>query len=167
MSIIREEGPADREAIHEVNNLVFGQAGEAVLIERLRDAEALPISLVAEEDDQIVGHIAFSPARIAGAETIRVLGLGPMAVLPDYQNQGIGSAMVEGGLAVARAMAQDAVIVLGHVPFYPRFGFAPASRYGLSCKFGGGDAFMALELTAGALADCAGLAHYHPAFDEV
>ena len=96
------------------------------------------------------------------------LGLAPMAVAPEYQQQGIGSALVRSGLEHCRAAGYKAVIVLGHPRYYPRFGFVPASHFNIRSQYDAPDeAFMALELEPGALGEIGGVVKYHPLFDQV
>lgn len=166
---IRPETPEDIAVIAEVNQKAFGQTGEADLVDALRAAGALRISLVAESDGEIVGHIAFSPMTLdQQPEEAGVLGLGPMAVLPGYQNQGIGLHLLEAGLDACRQQGAEIVIVLGHPEFYPKAGFVRASGFGILCEYQVPDeAFMALELVPGRIQKYAGVAHYHPAFGMV
>ena len=165
---IRAEKPADRIAVYRVNERAFERAGEADLVERLR-AAAPHVSLVAIDDGEIVGHIFFSPVALApGHEDLNLFGLAPMAVAPERQNQGIGAALVERGLAECRALGVDAVFVLGHPEYYPRFGFAPAETFGIGCEYDvPAEAFMALELRPGALANRTGTIRYRPEFAQV
>ena len=167
--MIRQEEPADIVAIYRINQAAFGQTAEANLVDKLRQGGKLSLSLVAEIDGQLVGHIAFSPVTLeTNPSASAVVGLAPMAVLPAYQRSGIGSALVREGLARGRAAGFDAVIVLGHPEYYPRFGFVPASRFGLHSEYGVPDeVFMALELRPGALSGCSGLAQYQAEFNEV
>ncbi|MFC1543608.1 GNAT family N-acetyltransferase [Candidatus Neomarinimicrobiota bacterium] len=169
MFSIRPEKSADREAISEVNIEAFGQADEANLVDTLRDAGALIISLVAVRNDQVVGHIAFSPVNIASDDgSFTALGLAPMAVLPEHQNQGIGSQLVEAGLKECLRSGHDLVIVLGHAEYYPRFGFVPAGPLGISWdREVPEDAFMVVELGTGVLAGRTGEVKFHPAFDAI
>src|SRR5262245_33560783 len=149
---IREENERDREAIRRVNQLAFAQEEEARLVDALRAGGFSRLSLVAEKDGQVVGHILFSDLPIvAAAGTIPALALAPMAVLPEYQRQGIGSALVRQGLEVCRQRGHRVVIVVGHPHFYPRFGFSAARAAALESPFSG-EAFMALELQERALA---------------
>jgi putative acetyltransferase len=134
---IRGETLLDYPAIAEVNILAFGKEDEAQIIEKIRDSDRyIPeLSLVAEVEDVVVGHILFSYIDLIGEETLRVLGLAPMAVHPQFQRQGIGSALVQKGLEIADAMGEAIVIVLGHPPFYSRFGFQPSVNYKIQCPF--------------------------------
>jgi putative acetyltransferase len=167
--VVRAERPGDVPAIRQVNDLAFGQPGEGLLVDALREAGQLTVSLVAEPAGEIVGHIAFSPVTIEGhPDASGLAGLGPMAVRPDLQRRGIGSRLVREGLAASSAAGFRAVVLLGHPEYYPRFGFVPASRFSLRCVYDAPDeAFMALELVPGALASLAGTVHYAPAFDLV
>jgi len=167
MITIRQEKPEDVAAIYTVNEQAFGQAAEAELVDKLRANGKVTLSLVAVQDGEIVGHILFSPMTIeSGEQTFAAVGLGPMAVRPEFQKQGIGSQLIARGLEQCRAHGHACVIVLGHPEYYPRFGFVPASRYGIRCEYDVPDeVFMALELRDGALG--AGLAKYQPEFNEV
>ncbi|MEM9541462.1 MAG: N-acetyltransferase [Cyanobacteria bacterium P01_E01_bin.42] len=135
--VIRPETPADYSEIAQVNNLAFGQENEAQLIDRIRrgDRYIPELSLVATISNKIVGHILFSKIDLIGQEKQSILGLAPMAVLPEFQNQGIGSQLVREGLAIADRLQMPCVIVLGHSWFYPRFGFEPAEPYGIQPPF--------------------------------
>ena len=166
--LIRLESAADHAAIRALNQAAFETSAEADLVDALRRDARPFISLVALDGDTLVGQIAFSPARLESDSGLHIAGLGPMAVLPARQREGIGSALVEAGLAQCRAAGFAAIIVLGHADYYPRFGFTPASRFGLDCEYDVPDeVFMALELEVGALAGRSGLIHYHPAFASV
>jgi putative acetyltransferase len=123
---VRVEEPADVAAIHAVNRAAFDSALEANLVDALRAQAAGAISLVVAEDRTIVGHIMFSPVRLAGAPGFRAMALAPMAVTPDRQRTGIGSALVRDGLAECRRRGVEAVFVVGHPDYYPRFGFRRA-----------------------------------------
>lgn len=166
--LIRAETTADHETIRQVNSLAFGQDAEARLVDALRNGGYVRLSLVAEKEGQVVGHILFSDLPIiTEGGIVPALGLAPMAVLPAFQRQGIGSALVQRGLEVGRDQGHRIVIVLGHPDFYPRFGFSSQLAEPLSSPFGGGEAWMALELVPGALAGVVGKVQYPPPFNEV
>lgn len=158
MSIaIRPETSADHESIRHVNRLAFGQDAEARLVDALRVGGYVRLSLVAERAGQVVGHILFSDLPIiTRAGTVPVLALAPMAVLPELQRQGIGSALVRRGLEACRKQDHRVVVVLGHAHFYPRFGFSPKLATNLESPFSSGDSFIAVELVPGALDGVAG-----------
>jgi len=167
---IKEESPEDLAAIERVNELAFDRRDEAQLVEALRRSQKISLSLVAVEDGQVEGHILFSPMRILSesGSVYPALGIGPLAVLPTSQRQGIGSALLKTGLAKCRAAGHRVVLVLGHPSYYPRFGFQPAGQFGISCAYNvPDDAFMALALEPGALNNVSGVAHYEPEFDGV
>jgi putative acetyltransferase len=163
---IRPETAADHEAIRHVNRLAFGQYAEARLVDALREGGYARLSLVAEQAGQVVGHILFSDLPIiTGARTVSALALAPMAVLPAFQRQGIGSALVRRGLEVCKEQGHRIVVVLGHPHFYPRFGFSSKLASALASPFGGGDSWMALELVPGALDQLSGKAVYPAPFE--
>jgi putative acetyltransferase len=166
---IRAARLEDASLVRHVNELAFGRAAEADLVERLSRACADSLSLVAE-DDAVVGYILFTPVVVESAER-RVLGmgLGPVAVLPDRQRQGIGSQLVSRGLNILRERGCPFIVVVGHPEYYPRFGFEPASTRGLASQWAGmRDAvFMVLVLDAPAMAGVSGVATYREEFNEV
>jgi putative acetyltransferase len=165
---IREELPRDRAAVRAVNEAAFGQAAEANLVESIHDAAAVIASLVAVAGGVIVGHILFSPVDVERTGGRRLAGLAPMAVAPAYQKQGLGSRLVRDGLARCAEAGYDGVVVVGHPSYYPRFGFAPAVRAGLSCEYDvPPEAFMSVALPGRSLEGVSGLVRYHPAFQAV
>jgi putative acetyltransferase len=162
---IRPERPADIAAVRDVNQQAFGTAAEATLVDAVRTQANPIVSLVAEDGDRIVGHILFSPVTIEGRTDQLMMGLAPMAVLPDRQRQGVGTALAEAGLEQCRLLGAAGIVVVGHPEFYPRFGFVPASRFGLKCEFEvPDDVFMAAEFVENALRIPGGMIRYHPAF---
>ena len=163
---IRREAPSDIAAVREVNEAAFETPAEAGLVDALRDADAHTLSLVAEEGGRVVGHILFSPARIEGATgATSAVGLAPMAVVPDLQNRGIGTALVREGLTRLREAGHEVLVVLGHPHYYPRFGFVPSVDHDIRSEYDvPPEVFMVLELAPGALAGRSGVARYHPAF---
>ena len=163
---VRAETPEDHGAVRRVNELAFDGGTEANLVEALRENAPLYISLVAEEGGQVVGHILFSPVTVesAGGDW-EALGLGPMAVLPERQGRGVGSALVREGLEECLRLGREVVFVLGHADFYPRFGFRPAGPLGITCEFPSPEEnFMVAELRPGALSGRTGLIRYSPEF---
>ena len=170
MITIRAERPADRDAIFRLNAAAFGRTDEAILVDRLRDACPACISLVAEDAGGIVGHIAFSPVLLepAGERPLTGMALAPMAVEPARQRSGIGSELVRGGLEAVEQLSTPFVVVLGHPEYYPRFGFVPASRYGIRSPWPGPDeTFMIRVLGAHRLPEGGGMTRFRPEFDAV
>ena len=169
MADIRQEIRDDVEHIREVNEEAFNQPAEADLIDELRENGKVIVSLVAEEELKVVGQILFSKASI-DRHNIKVAGLAPMAVLPEFQNQGIGTLLMQEGLDECLSLGYDAIIVLGHTDYYPRFGFKLAAEYGIRSEWEEQiqeDAFMILELHAGALDGVEGIARYADEFSEL
>jgi putative acetyltransferase len=168
MITLRPETIEDYAAIREVNLLAFGRDVEPRLVEALRASpDFIPeLSLVAVEAGQVVGHILFSPVAIEMKDgSVPALTLAPLAVRPEFQNQGIGSDLVRRGLEECRRLGHRIVIVVGHAEYYPRFGFSLARAHGLEAPFPVPDeAFMVLELVPGALEGAAGTVRYPPAF---
>lgn len=166
---IRQESPADREAVYNLNKDAFGQETEARLVEALRAGNAyIPeLSLVAMVEGKVVGHILFSRIKIRGDKGAEwdSLALAPMAVQPSLQHKGIGSQLVRQGLAAAHRLGHRSVIVLGHEHFYPRFGFEPARKWNIRAPFDVPEAvFMATELVKGGLTGVSGVVEYHKVF---
>ena len=169
MILIREEQPGDAAEIRTVNERAFGQPAEANLVDKLReDCEAL-LSLVTVREGRVVGHILFSPITFDRSKNMNGgMGLAPMAVLPDCQRQGIGSRLVERGLALLRSRSCPVVVVLGHPEYYPRFGFVPASAHGIRCQWDGvpDEAFMIHIFDAPAMEGVQGIVRYRAEFEE-
>ncbi|GAB4231875.1 MAG: N-acetyltransferase [Elainellaceae cyanobacterium] len=166
---VRAEKPEDVEAVHKVNTEAFGRESEANLVDRLRGI-ASTFSFVAVESEQVVGHIFFSPVAIEGtcAGDLFVLGLAPVAVRRDYQRQGIGTLLIQYGLAECARLGCKAVVVLGYPEYYPRFGFTSAREKGLECEYRVSDeTFMVLELESGALKNCSGTVKYRSEFNQL
>jgi len=164
---IRPETAEDIETIRNINTAAFETEAEAGLVDALRDSSTPLISLVAEVDQKIVGHILFSPMTLSGKSTIvKIAGLAPMAVMPDYQKRAIGTALVKKGLKQCISIGYQAAVVLGHPEYYPQFGFMPCSRFGIKSEYDVPDeVFMFKELENGALSDCQGVVKYHPLFN--
>ena len=159
--IIRPETEADYEVINSINDKAFRTTEESELIRNLRESEHFvpKLSLVAEKEGHIIGHILFTKTKIEAdnSKEIDVLILAPMSVLPEFQNKGYGSILVGEGLRHAEELKYKAVVVLGHPWFYPKFGFKKASEFGIKANFKYPDeALMALELKDGYLRKASG-----------
>ena len=164
---VRFEQPGDEAGVRETNELAFGEPLEARLVDALRGMPDY-LSLVATIDERVVGHILFTPVTIEPPVECRIAGLAPMAVRPAHQRAGIGGQLIRAGLEECRRRGYSAVVVLGHPEYYPRFGFAPAHTFDLTCEFPSPpEAFMAMELEAGALRTIRGVVRYQPQFAEV
>ena len=162
---VRDEQPADRVAVREVNEMAFGQPTEANVVEVLHQWQAAVLSLVAIVDARIAGHILFSPVTVEHDAGKRLAGLAPVAVRPKLQKQGIGSLLVRAGLVRCHAAGCDGVVVVGHADYYPRFGFARADAFGLCCEYDvPPEVFMALALPGRSLDGVSGVVRFHPAF---
>lgn len=168
---IRPENKNDYKNISLVNDMAFGQEKEGLLVEKLRKNKKFKpnLSLLACMGNEIVGHILFFPIEIASeTDQFESLALAPMSVIPELQGLGIGSQLVEKGLAKAKKMGYTSVIVLGHAKFYTKFGFTPASQFNISSPFAVPDKyFMALELKKEALQKHSGCVTYPKEFDEL
>ena len=163
---IREEQPGDAAAIRDVNRRAFGKDQEANVVDALRSNGAWLLSLVATLDGQVVGHIIYSPITIA--ESLIGAALGPMAVLPEHQRQGIGTKLVDVGNQRIEKAGWPFIIVVGHANFYSRFGFVPASVHGIRCQWEvPDDVFMLLILDQAKMYGVSGLAKYRHEFSTV
>lgn len=136
---IRQERPADYDTVYRIIKEAFADAehsdgSEQDLVSALRKSEAFipELSLVALEDNRIVGHILFTEAVV---NDVKVLALAPLSVLPEYRNRGIGLALIKQGHAVASGLGYKYSVVLGHAKYYPKAGYVPASRYGIRAPF--------------------------------
>jgi putative acetyltransferase len=165
---IREQRASDADGIRQVLTAAYGREAEARLVERLRATGKAKPSLVAEVGARLLGHVLFSPIGIeTTGNMVTVSALAPLAVLPAFQRLGIGSALVSAGLGRLKTSAA-AVLVIGEPQYYGRFGFVPASRFGIRSPFPTPDEnFMALELVPNGLKNCSGLARYGHEFDDL
>ena len=168
MITIREEQPRDIKTIRNLNKRAFGQTQEADLVDKLRQTCDDLLSLVALMQNEVVGHILFTPVIVEGEDSmLQGMALAPMAVLPEYQRQGIGSALVRTGIEKLKKRQCPFIIVLGHAEYYPRFGFEPASRYGIRSEWEvPDDAFMILVIGEFGMRGGMALAKYRPEFAE-
>ncbi len=171
MIAIQPEREEDYTAIHEINVLAFGRENEARLVKKIREApDFIPeLSLVAIKNGRVVGHILFSRVTIQSKTgSFLALALAPMAVHPEFQNQGIGTELVRQGLERCRNQGHKIVVVVGHPQYYPRFGFSAARAKGLEAQFPVPDeVFMVLEIVPGALRGSTGMVAYPPEFLDV
>jgi putative acetyltransferase len=162
---IRDEQPDDVGAVREVNRQAFDQEQEGRIVDALREHGGALLSLVAMADGGVVGHIMFSPLTVG---LVVGAALGPMAVLPAYQRQGVGSRLVERGIERLRHSGCPFVVVIGHPEFYPRFGFRPAGAYGLTCEWDVPAApFMVTILDPAVSGLLAGRAEYRTEFSAI
>jgi putative acetyltransferase len=161
---IRDEGPDDVAAIHAIHTLAFGREQEGNLVDALRQNGAARLSLVATANEQIVGHILYSPITIGGS--FEGAALAPLAVHPGCQGKGAGSKLVEAGSDRLKREGCPYIIVLGHAEYYPRFGFKPASStYAVSCEWQvPDDVFMLLVLDEARMRNVSGKSQYRPEF---
>ncbi len=165
---IRQEKPEDIPQIYAVIEKAFKRDAEAKLADKLRQACADHLSLVAEVDGTVVGHIMFTPVLVKNGKTIPGMGLAPMSVLPSKQRKGIGKLLVKSGVDILREKGCPFIIVLGHPDYYPRFGFQPASRFNIKSQWEEvpDEAFMILVLDDNALQGASGTATFREEFSE-
>jgi putative acetyltransferase len=164
---IRAERAEDGDAIRAILLAAFGGEAEARLVDRLNASGKVACSLVAEEAGHVLGHVLFSRIEV-GHAGLPALALAPLAVMPAFQRLGIGSALVSAGLQQLRQGGHSRVVVLGDPAYYPRFGFLPASRFGMTCSFPAPpEAFMVIALTRDAFRDASGAATYGHEFDDL
>ena len=164
--MIRCEIDSDVSAVRNVHLAAFPGNGEAGLVDALRENGHLSVSIVAEENAGIVGHIAFSPVTVNGLD-VAAVGLAPVSVLPEFQKQGIGSELIRAGLQTCREAGFRIVVILGEPDFYQRFGFQPAHRAGLENEYQVRDEFMVLELEPSSLNGVSGLVRYGDEFSSL
>ncbi|MDX1442363.1 MAG: N-acetyltransferase [Gammaproteobacteria bacterium] len=165
--LISAETPEDIEAIRTIQRAAFGRDYEADLVDSLRGDVEPFVSLVARIDDKPVGHILFTPVALPGTHDITILSVAPIAVLPDYQGDGVGSELVHEGLVMCEHEGVDGVVALGGRDFYPRFGFQPAADFGLRTNFPVmQEEFLARELTKDAFSEAEGTVEYPPQFQQ-
>lgn len=171
--IIRQEKEKDYKISETVVKRAFKNAeltdhNEHFLVFKLRQGDGFipELSLVAEVDEEIVGHIMFTKLSIKNKKNIYgSLGLAPVSVLPEHQSKGVGSSLIRKGLEIAKEIGYKSVIVLGHDKYYPKFGFKPASIWGIRAPFEvPNESFMALELEARGLEGVTGDVVYSKEF---
>jgi len=168
MITIRSEEPADVEVIQSIHKSAFPTEAEARLVDRLREERKLALSLIAEVEKGVVGHVAFSPVSVdPQSPAKRGLGLGPVAVQPEWQRKGIGEQLIMRGIEDCRGEGYSYMVVLGEPEYYRKFGFRRASMYGLANEYGVDDPFMVLELRLGGLPKLPGVVKYVKVFSEL
>jgi putative acetyltransferase len=167
MVTIRPEQPEDIPAVHRVHQTAFPTAAEADLVDRLRSNGKAAVSLVAQHESGIIGHILFSPVTFDPPAAVTAFGLAPMAVLPGHEKHAVGRRLVQNGLAECHARGGCLVVVLGDPSYYGRFGFERASRHGLRNEFGAEEDFMVFLLDASAHPSPGTLVKYDPEFSAI
>ena len=166
--LIRNEEEKDYPAVQALHASAFESCAEADLVDALREHVRPVVSLVAEDNKEVVGHITFSPVSLSGHPGLKIMGLAPMAVALTHRNKGIGSLLVGAGLERCKELGFGAVVVLGHPGYYPRFGFSPSARFGIDCEFKAPEgAFMVVELQPNYLHAKSGTIKYHAAFKDL
>ena len=165
-AVIRFESHSDIPSVRRVNTAAFSGPVEADLVDTLRAQRQAIISLVAAVGNEVVGNVVLTPVTLMpSVPGLRMLGLGPVAVLPAFQRQGIGSALIRQAVGQGCADGWHAIVVLGHPEYYTRFGFIPARQFGLGCEFDAPEgAFMVLELRPRTLDALHGVVRYQPEF---
>ena len=148
--MLRQATAADHAAIRAVTDAAFGGPAESKIIEGVRAEGAALVELVSEHEGEVVGHVLFSRMTVSPPRFIAALG--PVAVRPDAQGRGHGEALCRAGIAAVRALGCEAVVVLGHPTYYPRFGFSREAARQIASPYAERPAFMAMELAPGALA---------------
>jgi putative acetyltransferase len=148
MITLRPERSSDEAPIRSLVNAAFGGTAHGQLVDLIRERGNARIAVCGEEDGRQVGYVVVSPMAFKPAISLDCLAIGPVAVVPDRQNSGVGSALMTRIIDLAKTEGIDALLLLGHPAYYPRFGFAPTH---IDNQYGATDAFMALELKAGCL----------------
>lgn len=165
---IEPESPFDIDTIEEITIAAFGRKDEANLINNLRDNKNFieDLSLVANDDGEIVGHILFFPVVIKeGSKKHSILALAPMSVLPKFQNKGIGTKLIEEGFKIAKKLGYTSIVVLGHEKYYPKFGFELAKNFNILPPVKAWEkSFFVKELVKGSLAKVSGTVEYPKEF---
>jgi len=166
MPEIRFEKNSDADGIRALNRQAFESEAEAKLIDLLRERGRYIISLVAVENGQVIGQVLFTEVCVTPTVPYKGVGLAPLAVLPMYQKQGLGTKLGHKGLAFCRDLGYDFAVVLGHPKYYSRFGFKKASDFSLGNDYNVDDPFMTLEFRPDVLGSFSGVAHFAPEFNE-
>ncbi len=164
---VRIETEEDIPAVYELNRQTFNQVKEAELVNALRKNCKDILSIVGTLDDRVVGHILFSPVVInKKKKKVAGMGLGPMAVMPDVQKQGIGTMLISAGIKILKEKKCPFIVVLGHPGYYPRFGFEKASKHNVKSQWDvTEEAFMVLVLDRSYNGNLSGTAEYRSEFN--
>ncbi len=157
---IRTEKPANYVKVRKLHLTSFPDQSEANLVDALRVGGDAVLSLVAENEEQIIGHVMFSKMRAP----FKALGLAPVAVLPDCRKQGIADQLIREGIRQAKLLGWEGIFVLGAVDYYQRFGFNLAEAKGFQSPWAGPH-FMAMPVQGSNLPEQSGRVDYAPAFD--
>ena len=160
--MIRNEESKDLEQVREIMRATFPTEAESKLVDALRTNDKAIISLVAMNDDQVLGHILFSPVTTSPSSAAKGIGRAPVAVRPETQAQGIGSGLIREGLRLCKALGYDYCVVLGIPKYYQCFGFGKASYFGLQNGYGVDNEFMVIHFSKRELAH--GLVRYASEF---
>lgn len=171
MMKIRIENKSDFDFVYNLHLKAFGQKEEPELVDKLRDSNCFieDLSIVAELDNKVIGHILFTKVFIQSEGINKeALALAPMAVLPEFQKTGVGKRLIAFGLDKAKSLGFESVIVLGHADYYAQFGFEKARKFGIICPWEVPDeVFMVLELKKNVLVGVHGLVQYATPFMEL
>jgi putative acetyltransferase len=159
--LIRNETDKDHSAVEQIHKAAFRTDAESTVVNAIRANGNAVISLAAVVENNIVGHILFSPVSTHPPAPEKGLGLAPVVVLPEFHSQGIGSALIRAGLEECRRLSFDYAVVLGAPKYYMRFGFEKASLFGLQNEYGVDDEFMVIKFKA---LPAGGLVKYTPEF---
>lgn len=163
---LRLERPEDASAVRAVVEATFGRPNEADLVDRLRPSSDRidPLWMVAELDNRVVGHIAYSRVTVQPSGEAGI-ALAPVSVLPTHQGRGIGTRLIERSLAAARELGEPFVILLGHSDYYPRFGFTPAGHHGIEAPWEVPPETWMMLVLDHLRAPAPGIVRYSPAFE--
>lgn len=162
----RHEDPVDRSRVTEILRLGFQGDVQATIVEALRRSSSPLLSLVAESEGKVVGHLMFSAVTMDAAPNVAAVQLSPVAVDPAYQRLGIGSALIRAGLTTCASQNWDAVFLVGDPRYYARFGFTMATPLGFTHEGPHGAFLQVLELQTGSLGGLGDRVRFHPAFDD-
>jgi putative acetyltransferase len=146
--LIRQESRNDYRRIRELTDAAFGSPEESQLIDKLRSDAKVLLSLVAEEEGDIIGHILFSRIQLENGGAVPVVALAPMCVSSIHQKKGVGGALIQQGLRMLKQRGENAIFVVGHKRYYPKFGFSAELAAKFQCEYAG-ESFFALELQPG------------------